>query len=60
MVDIKPLKEIRKEYVQEVLRSTRGNLERAGAILGVTTGSLLRMIKEHGLSLHETNENAED
>lgn len=60
MVDIKPLREIRKEYIQEVLRSTRGNLERAGEILGVTTGALRRMIKEHGLSLHEPDDNAQD
>jgi DNA-binding NtrC family response regulator len=60
MVDIKPLKEIRKEYIQQVLQSTHGNLERAGEILGVTTVALRRMIKEHGLSFRDTNENVED
>jgi len=60
MVDIKPLKEIRKEYIQQVLRTTRGDLERAGEILGVTVTALRRMIKEHGLSLHETDDKVED
>ncbi len=60
MVDIKPLREIRKEYIQQVLRSTRGDLEQAGEILGITVVALRRMIKEHDLSLHETNSNAED
>lgn len=60
MVDIKPLKEIRKEYIQQVLRTTRGDLKRAGEILGVTTTALRRMIKEHGLSVHDASDNNED
>jgi DNA-binding NtrC family response regulator len=60
MVEIKPLKEIRKEYIEQVLRSTQGNVDRASTILGITTVSLLRMIKEHGLSLDETGDLSED
>ncbi|MDQ7783428.1 MAG: helix-turn-helix domain-containing protein [Desulfomonilaceae bacterium] len=60
MVDIKPLKEIRREYIQQVLRSTNGDLERAGEILGVSTVALRRMIKEHGLSLDETEGHDKD
>ena len=59
MEQIKPLKEIRKEYIQQVLRSARGDLDHASKILGITTASLKRMIKEHGLSGDETDDDPE-
>lgn len=59
MDQIKPLKEIRKEYVQQVLRSAQGDLDQASKILGITTVTLRRIIKEYGLSIEETDHNSE-
>jgi len=57
MVQIKPLKEIRKEHILQVLRSTHGDLDRASRILGITAASLRRMIKEQGISLGDIEHN---
>jgi DNA-binding NtrC family response regulator len=56
MVQIKSLKDIRKEHIQEVLRSTGGDVDRASKILGVTAASLRHMVKEYGLSSDESVE----
>lgn len=49
MVDIKPLKEIQKEHIVQVLRSTRGDVESASRILGISEAVLRRRLKEYGL-----------
>lgn len=49
MTEIKPLKELGKDYVLQVLRAARGDLDQASRILGITTATLRRRMKEYGL-----------
>ncbi len=60
MDEIRPLKEIRKEHIRQVLSSTGGDLERACRILEVTASSLRRMMKELGLSLEKGDDEQSD
>ena len=60
MVQIKPLKEIQKEHIQQVLKSTGGDIEQVCRILGVTESSLRRMMKEFGLSLENRDDEKPD
>ena len=55
-MEIKPLKEIHKEHILQVLRSTRGDLQSASRILGISEVVLRRKIKEFGLSIPEEGE----
>ena len=50
---IKTLDEARKEHILKVLRSTDGDLERAGRILGISVAVLRRRMKEYGISTPE-------
>ncbi|MGD8563399.1 MAG: helix-turn-helix domain-containing protein [Desulfarculaceae bacterium] len=50
MTSIKTLKEVRKEHIEQVLKSTKGDTEMACRILGVSPPVLRRLIKEHGLA----------
>jgi DNA-binding NtrC family response regulator len=45
------LKEIRKEHIVLVLRSTHGEIIQASRILGISVGQLRRRIKELEISL---------
>ena len=47
------LKEIRKEHIVLVLRSTLGDVVQASKILDISVGQLRRRIKELGISLEE-------
>ena len=47
------LREIRKEHILKVIRSTQGDLDQACRILGISIGTLRRSIKELDISLHE-------
>ncbi len=53
------LREIRKEHILKVIRSTQGDLDQACRILGISIGTLRRRIKELDISLQaeqgETN-----
>ena len=60
MVQIKPLKEILKEHIQQVLKSTGGDLEQVCRILGITESSLRRRMKEFGLSLEKRDDENPD
>jgi DNA-binding NtrC family response regulator len=51
MPQIKTLEEIRKEHIQQVLRSTGGDLEQACRVLRISLTELRRRMKEYGLSL---------
>ncbi len=55
-MEIKPLKEIQKDHIVQVLRSTRGDVESASRILGISESVLRRRIKEYGLALQEEGE----
>ena len=50
MSEIKPLKQIRKEHIEKVLKTSHGDLERASRILGVEPSVLQRSMKELGIS----------
>jgi DNA-binding NtrC family response regulator len=54
MTEIKPLKELGKDYVLQVLRATRGDLDQASRILGITMATLRRRMKEYGLQVEST------
>lgn len=56
MIEIKPLKEIQKEHILQVLRSTRGDVESASRILGIKPSVLRRRMKEYGLPIPDGGE----
>jgi DNA-binding NtrC family response regulator len=47
------LKEIRREHIVLVLRSSDGDVVRASRILGISVGQLWRRLKELGISLEQ-------
>ncbi|OGP85066.1 MAG: hypothetical protein A2Z08_11820 [Deltaproteobacteria bacterium RBG_16_54_11] len=47
------LKEIQKEHIILVLRSTQGDIVQASRILGISVGQLRRRIKELEISLEK-------
>jgi transcriptional regulator with GAF, ATPase, and Fis domain len=49
MDPIKPLKQVQREHILRVLRSTGGDLARASRVLGVSPARLGRLVREHGL-----------
>ncbi len=49
MAQIKPLIEVQKEHALKVLRSTKGELDRAARILGISVATLRRKMKEWDL-----------
>jgi transcriptional regulator with GAF, ATPase, and Fis domain len=49
MDESQSLKEIRKEHIVRVLRSTEGDVVQAGRILDISVGQLRRRIKELGI-----------
>jgi transcriptional regulator of acetoin/glycerol metabolism len=55
-LQLKPLREFRKEHILHVLRSTGGDIARASQILGISRTTLRRNIKHYGLSLEEETE----
>jgi DNA-binding NtrC family response regulator len=50
------LKEIRKEHIVLVLRSTRGDVVQASMILGISVGQLRRRIEQLGISLEQSED----
>jgi DNA-binding NtrC family response regulator len=56
MVESQSLKEIRKEHIVLVLRSTLGDVVQASRILGISVGQLRRRIKELGISLEQSED----
>jgi transcriptional regulator of acetoin/glycerol metabolism len=50
---VKSLGEVRKEHVERVLRSTCGDLDLAGRILGISRAVLRRRIKQYGIVLEK-------
>jgi DNA-binding NtrC family response regulator len=53
MVESQSLKEIWKEHIVLVLRSTQGDVVQASRILGISVAQLRRRIKELGISLEQ-------
>ena len=49
MSEIKPLKQIRKEHIEKVLRTAEGDIERASRLLGLEPSALQRSMKELGI-----------
>ena len=47
------LREIRKEHILKVIRSTQGDLDQACRILGISISTLRRRIKELDISFEE-------
>jgi len=47
------LKEIRREHIVLVLRSSYGDVVRASRTLGISVGQLRRRLKELGISLEQ-------
>lgn len=51
MSRIEPLDQVRRDHIQQVLRHTKGDLEWACRILGVTAEDLARLLTSHGLGV---------
>ena len=51
MAESESLKEVQKEHILRVLRTTQGDIDQACQILGISTGSLRRKVKELGISV---------
>ncbi|HTY24220.1 MAG TPA: helix-turn-helix domain-containing protein [Desulfomonilaceae bacterium] len=51
MAESESLKEVQKEHILRVLRSTQGDIDQACQILGISTGSLRRKVKELRISI---------
>ncbi len=49
MSGIEPLAEIRRRHILQVLRSTKGDLDKAAAILGIEPGELKEYMAKHRL-----------
>ena len=49
MSGIEPLAEIRRRHILQVLRSTKGDLDKAAGILGISTRELRNYMAKHGL-----------
>ncbi|MFQ6083809.1 MAG: sigma-54-dependent transcriptional regulator [Candidatus Aminicenantia bacterium] len=49
--ELLPLKEVEKDYIEYVLKSTRGNKSRACHILGITRPTLDKKIKEYNIKI---------
>ena len=47
------LREIRKEHILKVIRSTQGDLDQACRILGISISTLRRRIRELDIALEE-------
>ena len=45
-----PLLEVEKWYLETVLRSNRGNVEKAAIVLGISRSSLYERIKRYGIN----------
>jgi DNA-binding NtrC family response regulator len=50
MENIEPLSEIEKKYILEVLSKMDGKREKAAAILGITSRTLYRKLKDYGIN----------
>jgi|GEM_PF-6057200 len=50
------LREIRKEHIVLVLRSTLGDVVQASKILGISVGQLRRRIKELGIYVEQLDD----
>lgn len=53
MAEIEPLSEIRRRHIQQVLRATKGDLDRAAAILGLSREELMEHLERNGLLREE-------
>jgi transcriptional regulator with GAF, ATPase, and Fis domain len=59
MVEIKPLKEVRRDHVREVLRRSGRDLDRASRILGITPDALRRIMERYEISLSDISDESE-
>ncbi len=53
MEKIPTLREVREQHIRKVLKQTKGELAEASRILDIAPETLLRLLKQHGLSLQE-------
>ena len=49
------LEDLERQYMQEVLKRTRGHQTRAAAILGIDRRTLYRKIRRYGLALDKAS-----
>lgn len=49
MAQTKSLEEMRRDHILLVVRSVRGNIDRASKILGISREELQRRLEEYGL-----------
>ncbi len=49
MAEIESLSEIRRRHIKQVLRATKGDLNRAAAILGLSREELMKHLERNGL-----------
>jgi ActR/RegA family two-component response regulator len=59
MEKIKPLWQVRKEHIMRVLSKTKGDLEKAGRILGISPGHLRRIMNEQRIPWPSKQDNHE-
>lgn len=57
---MKSLESVRKDHILRVLKSTGGDIERAGGILGLTAEALRRRLKEYGVALQDRSDTVTD
>jgi len=57
---VKPLREVRKEHILRVLRSSDGDLDRASRILGISLATLRRRIREYEIGDESEKGGAEE
>jgi DNA-binding NtrC family response regulator len=51
MSQIQPLKDVRKKHVQDVLRLTGGDLDKASRVLGISEEQLIRLLRQNNIPL---------
>ncbi len=51
MSQIQPLKDVRKKHVQDVLRLTGGDLDKASRVLGINQEQLIRLLRQNNIPL---------
>lgn len=50
MKRLKTLKQVRREHIQQVLAATKGDLDKASHILGITPQGLRKIMSQDGLN----------
>lgn len=59
MKRIRTLQEVRREHIKQVLLATKGDLQHASRILGITPQGLRKIMKRDGLQPGQDRESSE-